>query len=691
MASLRSRLLLLSVCPLALPLAGCNDPSIATDDDDDSASATAGSITGATSTSSSGVVDSTVGPDDTTGGSTEAILTGDTTGSSTDATVGPDDTTGGSTTESTTSGTTDTGETTTGGVVEPPEAPVLDLSYSQVKQFDFTWPAATGAEYYQLLESAATGDPLVQLGSDIVGEAISITQSLHFRLTASYVLRACNMAGCTDSATVDVVGTLAEAVGYFKASNTDAGDLFGASVALSDDGSTLVIGATGESSNATGIDGDQANDAALNAGAVYVFVRDASDVWAQQAYVKASNTNASDGFGTSVALSADGNTLVVGAPYEASAAIGIGGNQASNTTLAAGAVYVFVRTGTDNWAQQAYVKASNTGFGDVFGYRVTVSDDGDTLAVAAYGESSSATGIGGNQANNTAFGAGAIYVFGRDPLDVWSQHVYIKATNTASGDGFGSSIAMSSDGNTLAVGAFGEDSSASGIGGDQADDAATQAGATYVLGRDGAGVWSHQAYIKASNPDAQDFFGWSVAMSGDGNTLVVGAYGEDGAATGIGGDETDDTAPDAGAVYVLVRDGAGVWTQQAYVKASNPDTQDYFGWSVATSGDGDVLAVAGYGEASVALGIGGDETDDTAAQAGATYVLVRDAMDAWSQRAYVKAPNTAATDTFGWTVATSGDGSILAVSGESEDSNATGLGGNQGNNATASSGAVYVY
>src|SRR6185369_603680 len=90
------------------------------------------------------------------------------------------------------------------------------------------------------------------------------------------------------------------------------------------------------------------------------------------AYLKASNTGASDLFGSSVALSADGSTLAVGAYQEASAATGIGGNQTDNSAGSAGAVYVFTRSGT-TWSQQAYLKASNTGAGDFFGSSVALS------------------------------------------------------------------------------------------------------------------------------------------------------------------------------------------------------------------------------------------------------------------------------------------------------------------------------
>ena len=105
---------------------------------------------------------------------------------------------------------------------------------------------------------------------------------------------------------------MAAAVGYFKASNTGADDLFGHSIALSADGNTLAVGAVYEDSAATGIGGNQADNSAIDSGAVYVFTR-AGSSWSQQAYFKASNTDAGDGFGDSLALPSDASTLAVGA------------------------------------------------------------------------------------------------------------------------------------------------------------------------------------------------------------------------------------------------------------------------------------------------------------------------------------------------------------------------------------------
>jgi cysteine-rich repeat protein len=568
-----------------------------------------------------------------------------------------------------------------------PETPELQLSFSQVKQFDFSWAAVLGAEYYQLLESVDGVAPFVQVGGDIMGESVSVTMPLHFRLDASYKLRACNMDGCSESAVVDTVGSLAEAVGYFKASNTDSEDLFGYSVALSGDGNTLAVGAIGEDSNATGIGGNKDNNSAGNSGAVYVFVRNGV-MWSQQAYVKAVNTDSEDWFGSSVALSDDGNTLAVGSVREDSNATGIGGNEADNSAGDSGAVYVFVRNGA-MWSEQAYVKASNTDSEDWFGYSVALSGDGNTLAVGSVQEDSNATGIGGNEANNFALKSGAVYVFVRNGV-MWSQQAYVKASNTDKVDGFGFIVALSDDGNTLAVGALAEDSDAKGIGGEKDNNSAENSGAVYVFVRNGV-MWSEQAYVKASNTDSDDYFGSSVALSDDGNTLAVGAVLEDSNATGIGGKKDDNSAFWSGAVYVFVRNGV-MWSEQAYVKASNTDSEDRFGSSVALSDDGNTLAVGSVREDSNATGIGGNEADNEAGDSGAVYVFVRNGV-MWSQQDYVKASNTDNPDFFGSSVALSDDGNTLAVGATEEDSDAKGVGGDQADNSGLyfDGGAVYLY
>ena len=390
----------------------------------------------------------------------------------------------------------------------------------------------------------------------------------------------------------------------------------------------------------------------------------------QQGYLKASNTEAGDGFGYSLALA--GDTLVVGAPGEASAATGINGTQGDNSAQDSGAVYVFTRT-NGVWSQQAYVKASNTGAGDLFGISIAVA--GDTLAVGAFFEASAATGVNGPEADNSAPGSGAVYVFTRTGSD-WSQQAYVKASNTEANDGFGESVALTGD--TLAVGATGEASAATGVDGDETDNSAVESGAVYVFTRTGS-TWTQQAYVKASNTEGLDWFGYSVALAED--TLAVGALFEASAATGINGNQGNNSAPASGATYVFTLTN-GVWSQQAYVKASNPGGFDLFGSSIALTGN--TLAVGAFGEASA----NGNQTDNSAPESGAAYVFTRTGSD-WNQQAYVKASNTGSFDLFGSSIALAGD--TLIVGAFFEASAATGVNGNQGDNSAPDSGAAYVF
>jgi hypothetical protein len=580
------------------------------------------------------------------------------------------------------------GSVTGGSTSTTPVTPTgLVVAYA-AKRYAFSWTASPGADYYEMVEDP---DGVGTQAEAAIGGGISttnynhdLTTLLHQRLNAQYRVRACNSLGCS-AFSAAITPSLTKAIGYFKASNTGLGDWFGGSVALSADGNTLAVGALGEGSNATGVGGNQANISGIDAGAVYIFTR-SSGTWTQQAYIKASNTGAQDEFGRSVALSADGNTLAVGAPGEGSNATGVGGNQTNISGNDAGAVYVFTRSG-GNWIQQSYIKASNTDGGDEFGSSVALSADGNTLAVGAIYEGSSATGVGGSQADNSAGFAGAVYVFTRSS-GTWSQQAYIKASNTGLGDWFSLSVALSADGNTLAVGAPTEDSNATGVGGNQANNSADFAGAVYVFTRSNGG-WSQQAYIKASNAGVSDGFGWSLALSANGNALAVGAINEDSNATGVGSNQADNSAGDAGAVYMFTR-SSGVWSQEAYIKASNTNIGHRFGRSVALSADGNTLAVGANYENSNATGVGGNQADNSAAWAGAVYVFNR-SSGSWSQQAYIKASNTGAFDWFGNSVTLSADGNTLAVGAPSEDSNATALGGNQADNSSVSAGAVYVY
>lgn len=260
-----------------------------------------------------------------------------------------------------------------------------------------------------------------------------------------------------------------------------------------------------------------------------------------------------------------------------------------------------------------------------------------------------------------------------------AEQPYLKASNPSAYDKFGWQLALSADGNTLAVAAFYEDSSAVGVDGNQLDDSALESGAVYVFTCTG-NSWTQQAYLKASNAGAEDAFGLGVALSADGNTLAVGAAGEDSSATGIGGDQADDSATNSGAVYVFTRSGT-TWLQQAFIKASNAETYDVFGTAIALSADGNTLAVGAVGEDSNASGVGGDEANNTVSGSGAVYVFTR-ASGAWSQRAFVKSSSPQHGDGFGGSIALGANGQLLAVGAQHEDGP---------NGAIPESGAVFVF
>ncbi len=368
-----------------------------------------------------------------------------------------------------------------------------------------------------------------------------------------------------------------------------------------------------------------------DAGARYPLTIDPT--FTQQAYLKASNTGANDQFGTSVAV--NGNTIVVGAPGEASSTTGVNSTPDESANNA-GAAYVFVRIGS-TWTEQAYLKASGTGADDAFGVSVAVS--GDTLVVGADKEDSGTAGINSTP-DESALNAGAAYVFVRSS-GTWTQQAYLKAANAGAGDQFGYPVAV--DGDTVVVGAISEDSSTTGSD-STPDEGAPNAGAAYVF-VGSSGIWTQQAYLKPAavgTTQVGDQFGISVAVSG--GTVVVGANREDSSTLGISS-TPNESALNAGAAYVFLR-SSGTWTQQAYLKPAAVFTTqagDEFGNSVAVSGD--TIAVGAPGE---------DGGNEGARSSGAAYVFARSA-GTWTQQAYLRAASGVEYDSFGWSVAVSGD------------------------------------
>ncbi len=412
----------------------------------------------------------------------------------------------------------------------------------------------------------------------------------------------------------------------------------GVGLSLSADGDVAVTGAA-DNGNARGINVVPVDQSLVGSGAAFAYSRDGAGTWRQEAYFKASNADAGDAFGYSAAFA--GDTAVVGAPGEDSSVGGINGNEADNSLESAGAAYVFVRNTDGTWTQQAYLKPPDPLTYDKFGYSVAI--DGDTIAVSASRESQ-----------------GVIYFFTRDAGGNWAESGTVIAEDDAWDVAFADALAL--DGDSLAVGAKWHGMAFEG--------------AVYMFRRDGSGNWSQEDLLVASNTGADDSFGASVALHE--GTLVVGALQEASAATGIGGNGDDNSAPYAGAAYVFVRNASGDWDEHAYLKSSNNEADDLFGQDVAVHGDW--VAVAAPNEGSAAAGIEGDQSDNSLAGSGAVYLFHRNDAGTWSQAYYVKAALPRANARFGIQISlTARD---LAIAAPLED----GVDGNRRN-----SGVVHFF
>ncbi len=309
------------------------------------------------------------------------------------------------------------------------------------------------------------------------------------------------------------------------ASDGAAGDEFGASVAIS--GDTVLVGAPRDDDNGG------------SSGSAYIFERDqgGDGNWGQAAKLTASDGAAGDVFGISVSL--NGDTALVGADYD------------DDNGTNSGSAYLFERYegGDGNWGETVKLNPSDGAALDRFGFSVAIN--GDTALVSAYLDDDN----GGD--------SGSAYFFERDQggAGTWGETVKITASDGAGGEIFGFSVALSGD--TALVGTIGD------------NDNGYESGSAYIFERDqgGAGNWGQVKKIIASDGNAGDLFGYSVVLSGD--TALVGAWGD------------DDNGLDSGSAYLFERDlgGGDNWGELAKVLASDGESPDNFGISVALNGN----------------------------------------------------------------------------------------------------------
>ncbi len=385
-----------------------------------------------------------------------------------------------------------------------------------------------------------------------------------------------------------------------KASDAGANDYFGESVAIDKNGNTAIVGAR--------LDTNQT----LQEGGAYIFIKSGTN-WSQQTKIVASDKHIAQHFGSAVSLSEDGNTAIVGAEK----------SDALPQAASCGAAYIFTRSGT-TWSQQAKIFASDGVDGYYFGNSVSITDDGNTAIIGAR--------------NDGGTNFGAAYVFTRSGTS-WSQQTKLTASDAQTDDEFGWSVSISgSDGNTAIVSSPKEDAGGT-----------SNSGSAYIFTRSGT-TWSQQAKIQASNKGSNDLFGYGrdgASISGDGNTVVVGAVNEDTSGT------------DAGAAYVFTRSGT-TWSQQAMIKATDAASSDRFGSAVSISDDGDTIVVGAWNESGT----------------GAAYIFTRSGTS-WTQVNKIQASDAQSGDEFGY-AASIGNKSVI-------------VGAYQEDTTASNSGSAYIF
>jgi len=340
-------------------------------------------------------------------------------------------------------------------------------------------------------------------------------------------------------------------VAKLEPDDIDDGDFFGEAVAVSSDGETIVVGASKHDLLRDPVFADYDNDA----GAVYLF----NSSGKQTDKLTASGSDVErDQFGSSVAVSENGNTIVVGATGD------------DNAAEDAGAVYVF----NGNGRQVAKLTADDADDEDYFGDAVAVSGDGNTVVVGARYDDDNGTS------------SGSAYIFNRSG----SQQAKLTPDDGAQNDNFGSALAVSQDGSVIVVGAYGD------------DDKGSSSGAAYVFDGDGTQL----AKLTAEDGVNSDFLGFALGLSADGQTLAIGAYGD------------DDNGSRSGSVYVYSLGDNGDHSLIAKLTAgADGSGSDFFGIALSVSEDGSIILVGANGD------------DDNGSSSGSAYTFVRNADGAY--------------------------------------------------------------
>lgn len=439
------------------------------------------------------------------------------------------------------------------GPLSPPEEPDSLAVTHDIKLLRFSWPAAARAAYYRLMESRDGGATFAQVDGNITGTAHDYYAPLHLLFDARYRIDACNAAGCTPSSAIDPGNTVADAIGYFKAPEPSVNtQLVGYSVAISGDGDTLAIASFANSGNF------EPDNFAIKPVVRIYNLRDKH--WFLTTTLLVPSEQQWSRFGSTLDFDHDGITLAVGAPGDTES----GNTSAGSAKQGSGRVYVFHHD-TDAWRLQSTIKAPYPDVVSRFGVEVEMSADGNTLAI---GSPWYEHPLFDYPPNDLEYIGGA-FIYVRSG-GVWTKEAYLRPSLSDAEQDCGYAIALSGDGNLAAVGCPDAEPNKSTDGGSP--------GRVALFGRT-MNNWTEVLSLASPVPVVvgNDFFGKSLAMSGDGRTLAVANENKEGPEYGTG------------EIYLYRFLESGM--QQFTLSPAAP-VHGYFGWEMALTADGSLLAVA---------------------------------------------------------------------------------------------------
>jgi len=523
-----------------------------------------------------------------------------------------------------------------------PQAPQLTAG-AEFKGLRFDWEPVAGATWYELEYKAHQGAAFVKKGSNLPASATSYAYRFPLHLFdwtyARYRLAACNSAGCARSAEISVSNLRRDAVGYFKASNSTSDLGFGSDTDITPDGLNFVATAPGEMSDPSGLPP-----------AVYVFRRGNAGEWQQRARLvpPVPAVDDPDYPSMNVAISADGNTVVLGMPNYPHGTVEEGA-----LDDVSGEVFIFHFNGTSWVRSRLYARAGLRGS---FGHWVSVNDTGDLIALGS-----------GKSVDPSIPRHAFIY---RKVDGAWHG---VRDIPARPGSEYCDNGALSADGSTLVQNC--REVMASDTGGVILRN--------YVRTNSGPN-WTIREVMELEMAAESDFGRYSFGLAVDraGSTIAAQIYMD-----AHGGDGAHE-------VHVFHRDGAysrvakltpGAWQSR--------ELSTNFGYSVAISDDGSTIAVADTSDSGRGTGPRAAPLLPGGPIAGAVYVYRL--KNTWRLANMVKPNYLPVTlgdyKIFGDEVALSGNGQTLIVGEKYESGPAQGIGGNWANEGELRSGAVWMY